>query len=422
MSYPPPLVFSDALEKSGVSFHQLASNFIDTLKSILQAEPAVISHDTVIQYSEGLLWAIRGLKEDAVYSVGSGIIGDVIIPYLIAMSSDSVPQTPPSMRAVAKLFAGLMCSSTRGVELVEGVLVPLLVALCTHESVQLQTKFNNTDQLLIPGGHLNPYLVLVMFQAIFHQGTTAYLEKQPDGSKAVAALFLQALELFKSLPAVCCQLLACCVLPLLVTQQSVHHFIELLWKLVEAVNNGRTTVASGKNEFVQTILCCYSDLFIGRDKASPFISTYDGTLCCTLPVRDVRVEEAFLAIIQEGLVSPEPLERKRCRYLLHRVIVSTEGVVRLGSQAGTFWWQKEHDGPLRAVWTDIILLLETLEEKAVCLEPVTHTLTHVHTHLHTLHMHTYTHRIPPHTYIRMHTPTPILCAHIYAGTHSSPCA
>ena len=383
MSYPIiPLVLADALEQSGVSFNQLASNFISSLKTALQTESAVISHDTVIQYSEGLSWVMRGLKEDSVYSVGNSIIKDVIIPYLTTMSSETIHQTPPSLKAVAKLLAGLLCHNIVGLGLVEDVLIPLVTALCTHESLHLQAKHDDTSEVLqVRGDHLDPWLVLIMLQTVFQQGVTAQLQTYAGGGKTIAMLFSQSLQLFKSLPAVCCQLLASSVLPLFITQESACQSGKQLWKLVEAVQDGRTTLTCGKAELVQTVLCCFSDLIIGRDRGSPFVSIFATSLQCALPVWDIRNEETFLTILQEGAMSTNPLERKRCRYLIQRLISSTEEQGKLVSQDWTFWWDKEHDAALRAVWSDVILLLETLEEKTVCIAMVTHAhkLTHMHT-------------------------------------------
>lgn len=361
MSYP---ILVDVLEKSDTSFSQLACTFIGSLKAILQKESAAISHDSLIEYSEGLSWVIRGLNDETVRPIGNSIIKDVIVPYLTTVSSETSHQPPPSLKAIANLFADLLCRSTLGVELVENVLVPLMTALGTRESVQLQANFKDTSP--IQGGPLDPWLVLVMQQAIFQPRVTALLEAQVGGGKAMAALFSHSLQLFKSLPAVCCQLLASSLLPLYITQESARESVEQLWKMVEEVHEGRVPVVCGKTEIIQTILCCFSDLLIGRDSRSPFASLFHTSLLCALPGRDIREEEVFLTIVQEGLVSSEPLERKRSRYLIHRMTASTDGLEKLVSQDWTFWWDKEHDTALRTIWSDVILLLETLEEKTVC--------------------------------------------------------
>ncbi|KAL5463388.1 hypothetical protein EMCRGX_G032281 [Ephydatia muelleri] len=363
MSYPIPLILVDVLDKSDTNFSQLASTFIGSLKTILQKESAVISHDSVIEYSEGLSWVVRCLSDDTIQPIGNSIIKDVIVPYLTTVSSEVVHQPPPSLKAIAKLFAELLCHRTIGVELVENVLVPIVSALGTYEPVQLLAKFKDTN--LIQGEHLNPWLVLTLQQAIFQPRVTALLEAQVGGGKAMAALFSHSLQLFKSLPAVCCQLLASSVLPLYISSESAHHSVEQLWTLVETVREGRVPVVCGKTEIIQTILCCFSDLLIGKDSRSPFASVFQTSLLCALPVRDVRKEEVFHSIVQEGLVSSEPLERKRSRYLVHRMTASMDGIGKLASLEWTFWWDKEHDSALRTIWADVLLSLETLEEKTV---------------------------------------------------------
>ena len=58
--------------------------------------------------------------------------------------------------------------------------------------------------------------------------------------------------------------------------------------------------------------------------------------------------------------------RKLCDTFCHRVLLSVRGEGGdVMSEDGVFWWRRECEGVLSAVWEDVVLLLHTMEEKQV---------------------------------------------------------
>ena len=116
----------------------------------------------------------------------------------------------------------------------------------------------------------------------------------------------------------------------------------------------------GQATLVFTVLCCLSDVFIGNVPGSPSPPP---------PACDLRWTEAFWAIVQEGLASTDLLTRKRSLHLTRKVLASLSHDQSLSHQAseqGTFWWCAQQQPSLLTLWTDLLLVLETLEEKQVC--------------------------------------------------------
>ncbi|XP_033105376.1 probable methyltransferase TARBP1 [Anneissia japonica] len=82
----------------------------------------------------------------------------------------------------------------------------------------------------------------------------------------------------------------------------------------------------------------------------------------------VLSENLFWGIIQNGFSKGDSLTRKRALYLLKRAVELSEGIERLGGDGneGTlvplFQWRLQNQAALVKLWSDIILILETLEE------------------------------------------------------------
>lgn len=81
-------------------------------------------------------------------------------------------------------------------------------------------------------------------------------------------------------------------------------------------------------------------------------------------------EAEFWEIVQKGLVSNEPLTRKRTTYLLKRVLDMLDKQpcdLLVMSEKGSyiFFWCSEEKSSLRGIWQDYVLLMETLDEKQV---------------------------------------------------------
>ena len=94
---------------------------------------------------------------------------------------------------------------------------------------------------------------------------------------------------------------------------------------------------------------------------------------------DLRQQQAFWQIVQLGLYDSNPAIRKRSMYLLKRIVDTCEKsvsdcspTVSSDSPSGSlatpdpyFRWIKQHQPSLSKIWEDLILLLETLDEKQV---------------------------------------------------------
>ena len=91
--------------------------------------------------------------------------------------------------------------------------------------------------------------------------------------------------------------------------------------------------------------------------------------------------DSFWSIVQEGLVSSEPLHRKLAVYLIKRLVDTCEKngcKVNVTESSVTetpiFWWSPEAKKQLSAVWEDFILMIEVLEEKQVGLAKISKVL------------------------------------------------
>ena len=89
---------------------------------------------------------------------------------------------------------------------------------------------------------------------------------------------------------------------------------------------------------------------------------------------DVRQCQPFWELIQLGIYNDNPAIRKRSMYLLKRIIDTCEKSDKdlippdpssENSSLAYFWWSKQQQKNLTKIWEDVILLLETLDEKQV---------------------------------------------------------
>ncbi|XP_019864279.1 PREDICTED: probable methyltransferase TARBP1 [Amphimedon queenslandica] len=133
------------------------------------------------------------------------------------------------------------------------------------------------------------------------------------------------------------------------------------WQFVEKVWLRETNVESRSIDLCLTLLCCLVHVFIpGRAPLTPNIRSPP------VLVHDVRHYKIFWDIIQSGLVDEDPLNRKRCQFLMDAVLEESVGKERgVTSEGGVFWWNGDKEKELREIWSNLMLLLETLEEKQV---------------------------------------------------------
>ncbi|XP_060062675.1 probable methyltransferase TARBP1 [Ylistrum balloti] len=86
---------------------------------------------------------------------------------------------------------------------------------------------------------------------------------------------------------------------------------------------------------------------------------------------DIRTFESYWSIMQAGICSENTLVRKQCIYLLKRTIdLCQQGKMDVklqdaGEHVPKFCWIKQEEAILRKTWEDVIMLVETFEEKQV---------------------------------------------------------
>ena len=170
------------------------------------------------------------------------------------------------------------------------------------------------------------------------------------------------------------------VLPSLISGDHIGVLADQIWRFITSVWYNETTIEIRPLDLILTLLCCLVHIFIRSDL--PLVQT-SSSLVLNIqsspdPVYDVCISRIFWDIVQSGLIDSDPFARKRCMFLLDQILQSVKirskkkGFV-LHDEDYVFWWGSVDDKEwvewaeteAERVWYDIILLLETLEEKQV---------------------------------------------------------
>ena len=178
-----------------------------------------------------------------------------------------------------------------------------------------------------------------------------------------------------------CYHIASLVLPSLISGDHKHVLANQIWRFITSVWCNETTIESRPLDLILTLLCCLVHIFIHSDLLLVQISS---SLASNIqsspePVYDVCRHRIFWDIVQSGLIDSDHFARKRCMFLLNQILqavkvrTKNKGFV-LHDEDYVFWWGSVDDKEwvewaeteAEKVWHDIILLLETLEEKQVC--------------------------------------------------------
>lgn len=186
-------------------------------------------------------------------------------------------------------------------------------------------------------------------------------------------LFMSVLGVLRSAGRTVCYHISSLVLPSLL--DGCQQRVRMLWEFICHVWDGKAVVELGSEDLVLTLLCSLSGIFICTENDSSATSinidigvNSSNSSASAESCLDVRVEGVFWSIVQTGLASnDDPLSRKRCLFLLDKVLRSCDMVreVNVVSTGGVFWWSKQCETELRKVWANVTLLMETLEEKQV---------------------------------------------------------
>ena len=186
---------------------------------------------------------------------------------------------------------------------------------------------------------------------------------------SLAGLFDGSLRVLKEADLRTCYVICSTLLPLLVAGDPAGRSNQL-WKFVKDVHSQAVCVTSLGSDLILAIFCCLSDMFLYSNMSSPF------SVLCRAPgngaaelALDLRWEDQFWEIVQGGLVSHDAQARKQAMYLVRSVLESVQGSkagdVVVTSKKHVFWWSQDCEVTLKKAWDDLVLILETMEEKQV---------------------------------------------------------
>ena len=299
------------------------------------------THSSVfLELEERCLKALEGERED----------GD-ILQCLIDLKSSllSVPiKKRESISTTSLLGSGLPylnhvinTEQSRDLDL---ALCEYLSLLSSQSNVRHKTLFNalfdlyaNEDLSTMSKTHV---LTIINYLLMEKEGCTSSELKQD--------LLTLVLSLLVATPINQLFLLSSLVLPCLLLSDAA---TKEAWQFVERVWLREINVESRSIDLCLTLLCCLVHVFIpGRAPLTPNI------IPPSVPVHDVRHYKIFWDVIQSGLVDEDPLNRKRCQFLMDAVIEESvreeKGVT---SEGGVFWWNGDKERELREIWSDFML-------------------------------------------------------------------
>ena len=308
----------------------------------------------------------EGVKGEGV--MGEGVMGElaqelvqrVCLPYLSQLLCGS--SQLEEVRMVAAMLASLLLHpQLQGSEVTAVILKDTL----TTAMEEAEEEEEETEERKEEGENGVSEKAVPFLCSLFARAPPHHLEQVPAMSRQLSALFSLLLRLLPHCAPSTLHLLSSSLLPSLLSPDHPHR-LTALWQLIDDVFGGRVLVEGSPLGLSLSLLCSFSDLFIARNDLSPFSGAFSAKVLDLCPLLDVRGEEVFWGAVWEGLGSGDPLDRKRGTYLLHRVLGSVRGGGwEMVGEGGVFWWGREWEGELDAVWTDLLLILETMEEKQV---------------------------------------------------------
>ncbi|XP_076099114.1 tRNA (guanosine(18)-2'-O)-methyltransferase TARBP1-like isoform X1 [Mytilus galloprovincialis] len=128
-------------------------------------------------------------------------------------------------------------------------------------------------------------------------------------------------------------------------------YLSTFWQLIN-----RMWKTNKEADILNIYLCGLSNFFFPIDNS------------CNINIRN---EQVFWEIVQKGLNSENPLSRKQSVYLIKRNIDICEKLNLdvnsnfNGHDVPLFWWSKDKEKNLVKVWEDLVMLLETMEDRQI---------------------------------------------------------
>lgn len=367
------LPLSDLLQDIGLSSFQACKKVVSKAQVFLQNRTSpnsstadVCPHESMVTYLNFVTHFLHQLTiMNEVEEVSTAIVNDVCVPYFKILSKNHVLESKQE-------------AATKGLEAVVNALSSLLKQTNScqqHVMGYISHLVSNVREILSNNeeeckeSDTNPKLVLSLMSELFCMVSVDSLEQR---GMDLSSLFNDLLNFLRVGEINWCFFLASSVLPHFVTLLHAKR-AETMWSFILSVYTGKMSVECNQFELVATLLCCFRDIFIFHDKSSPFSSLFpESVVTRGSPLLDLRKSDTFWCIIQEGLASLDPFYRKRCSYLLHCTLVSVQALAEadclaIGCEDKVFWWSENKSAELKAVWDDVILVLETMEEKQVSL-------------------------------------------------------
>ena len=372
--------FPNLLIGDGASRVNLCRRALDKATKLLSSTEATsegnvhAKAESVLQCLQTLTVLLKDVEKGDLVEIGSSCFQGVCVPFLRWLSNEESSISQPVFASALKAVTMVLGSLVEGDNtLREKVILWFTVLvkdeLCSQRCLSSEetSKVHSTSVGIPVEPRVSQSVVLPALQLMLESAT---VQKNDD-------LFSELFDSLLRFVTVCDSgphffLVSSTLLPLFITCGREVDRLEKVWKLVKSVHSSKTTVELNGLEVVLTLLCCFHDVFIVYDESSPFSSSFPKDLLELSKgqaLLDLRKEDDFWAILQDGLTSADPLLRKRCMYLLHCVLVSTQkaGKENVSSSRHVFWWESRFAKQLSAVWNDLVLVLETLEEKQVCM-------------------------------------------------------
>lgn len=233
------------------------------------------------------------------------LLQKVCLPYLDILSRDCTAHAE-GIQAVAEIVAGILQDPHLSAEAVVAVLrdgvCPLLVGGGEGEVP------DSTERLV----SLTSFLC-----GVFSRASPESLQRIPGCADQLSAMFPLLLSLLDHAPASTCHLQFFSLLPPFISPSHPRR-LSAVWAMLQDVWCGRRLVEIDRLIFSLALLCCFSDVLIARDHTSPFAGEFPVSVSDLCPLLDVRAEGILWEVLEVGLRSSDPLDRKRSMYLLDR--------------------------------------------------------------------------------------------------------
>lgn len=327
-------------------------------------EPLLHKHEALLQCMDTLLLLlpqVLAMSDSDILEIAKDVVCDIVDPYLYFVATQSSKDLTPSFKTLWSILSLLLKNSRSltacGPHILQ-IFIDLFDEVCKgHSSTSYDDPFP-----------VSPNVVITVLAQSLSRADPTEIERN---GLSLSVLFDGVLSVLKRADLQTCYLITSSLLPLLFNAQNAQRRACQVWDFIMDVHRQVVCVTSLGSDLILALLCCLSDVFLSFNESSPFSSLSSLTADNRGPVCDLRKEDQFWEIVQENLVSYDPFARKRARYLVHLVL---ESVRSKGAEEGepivsdtrVFWWSAESNEDLGNLWDDLMLVLETMEEKQVC--------------------------------------------------------